>query len=159
MAKSFWLVKSEPFKYSWDQFVKDGGTYWDGVRNAQARNNLAAMKKGDGVLYYHSRTKVPGVVGLARVVEGGHPDPTQFVRGHKYEDAKSDPDDPRWYQVTIEGVEAFEEVVSLETLKDTAALEDMAVVQRGQRLSVQSVTAAEWRTVLRLGGVRKDPTR
>ena len=65
----------------------------------------------------------------------------------------------RSYQVTIEGVEALEEVVSLETLKDTAALEDMAVVQRGQRLSVQPVTAAEWRTVLRLGGVRKDPTR
>lgn len=162
MARRYWLMKSEPDVFSFDDLLAAPRrrTGWDGVRNYQARNMMRDdFQVGDGVLYYHSRTKVPGVVGLARVVEGGHPDPTQFEVGHKYADPGSDPDDPRWFQVTIEGVEAFEEVVSLETLKATAGLEAMAVVQKGQRLSVQPVTAAEWRTVLRLGGVRKDPTR
>ena len=86
MAKSYWLVKSEPFKYSWDQFVKDGGTYWDGVRNAQARNNLAAMKKGDQVLYYHSN-EGKEVVGVAKVTKTAYPDPTT--------------DDERWVVVDL----------------------------------------------------------
>lgn len=162
MARRYWLLKSEPDVFSIDDLLAapKRRTGWDGVRNYQARNFMRDdFQVGDGVLYYHSRAKVPGVVGLARVVEGGHPDPTQFEPGHKYEDKGSDPDDPRWIQVTIEGVLKLPEVVSLEALKAQEGLEDMAVVQRGQRLSVQPVTAQEWRLVLRMAGIRPDPTR
>ena len=97
MARSYWLVKSEPFKYSWDALVKDGSTYWDGVRNHEARNNLAGMKKGDLVLYYHSN-EGKEVVGVARVMRESYPDPTS--------------DDPRWVVVDIEPVVPIKEPVT-----------------------------------------------
>ena len=96
MARSYWLVKSEPFKYSWDDFVKDGSTYWDGVRNAQARNNLRAMKKGDLALYYHSN-EGKEVVGIVEIVRESYPDPTS--------------DDERWVVVDVEPRVRLVEVV------------------------------------------------
>ena len=100
MAKkrSYWLVKSEPFKYSWDQFVKDGSTYWDGVRNYQARNNLKAMKKGDRVLYYHSNEGLE-VVGVAQVIKEAYQDPTT--------------DDERWVVVDLKPVKKLKKPVPL----------------------------------------------
>ena len=99
---NYWLVKSEPFKYSWDQFVKDKRTYWDGVRNYQARNNLNAMKKGDAVLFYHSNEGL-AVVGIARVVKEAYQDPTT--------------DDQRWVVVDLEPVEPLPQPVPLSDMK------------------------------------------
>ena len=149
--KQYWLVKSESFKYSWDEFVKDGWTYWDGVRNYQARNLLRDdMHKDDEVLYYHSRVQPIGVAGVARISRGGYPDPEQFNPKSKYFDAKSNPEDPRWFCVEITHVRTFDEVIPLAVLKEQKALSKMMVTQRGARLSVQPVTAAEFRAVLKM---------
>ena len=135
MARGYWLMKSEPFKYSWDQLVEDGQTYWDGVRNYEARNNLAAMKKGDLALYYHSN-KGKEVVGIAEIVGEAYPDPTA--------------DDPQWVVVDVAPVVPFTEPVTLAAIKADANLADIALVRRG-RLSVVPITAAEFRYVAKLG--------
>ncbi|MEL6713593.1 MAG: EVE domain-containing protein, partial [Planctomycetota bacterium] len=101
---------------------------------------------------YHSNTKPPGVVGVAEVVREGYPDPTQFDPKDSHHDPKSDPDDPRWFVVDLRAVGELPDYVSIQDLKANAKLDAMAVVQRGQRLSVQSVTSAEFREVLRMGG-------
>lgn len=132
---NYWLVKSEPYKYSWDTFVSEGRTFWDGVRNYQARNNLQAMKVGDLVLYYHSN-EGKEVVGVARVVTEAYPDPTT--------------DDPRWVVVDLEPVKALPMPVPLEAIKthpDTAA---MPLIKQS-RLSVMPVTEQEYRAVLAIG--------
>lgn len=154
--RSHWLVKSEPDVFSYDDLVAapGGRTHWDGVRNYQARNFMRDdMKVGDLVLYYHSNAKPPGVVGVARVVREGYPDPSQFDRGDDHFDPKSSPEDPRWICVDLEAVAALPEAVPIDALKANPELADMAVVQRGQRLSVQPVTAAEFKEVLRMGGL------
>ncbi|MDE0905554.1 MAG: EVE domain-containing protein [Planctomycetota bacterium] len=160
-SRRYWLLKSEPDVFSFEDLLASRGkrTGWDGVRNYQARNFMRDdMQVGDGVLYYHSRSKTPSIVGLARVTRGGHPDPTQFEEGAKGFDGSSDPKDPRWFQVTIQGVEVLPQPLSLGDLKEEKSLADMALVQRGQRLSVQPVGAKEWRRVLQLGGIKGDPT-
>ena len=106
------------------------------------------------MLYYHSNTKPPGVVGVARVVREGYPDPTQFDPKDSHFDPKSDPENPRWYVVDIQAVAPMERDVSLDDIKANGKLADMAVVQRGQRLSVQPVAAAHFREVLRMGGLK-----
>ena len=128
-------MKSEPFKYSWDQLVEDGQTYWDGVRNYEARNNLAAMKRGDLALYYHSN-KGKEVVGIAEIVGEAYPDPTA--------------EDPQWVVVDVAPVVAFAEPVTLAQIKADPKLADIALVRRG-RLSVVPITAAEFRYVAKLG--------
>lgn len=158
MAKrrSHWLVKSEPDVFSFDDLLSapKRTTLWDGVRNYQARNMLRDdMKVGDRVLYYHSNTKPPGVAGVAEVVREGYPDPTQFDPKDSHFDPKSDREDPRWYCVDVRAVAALPSYVSIDDLKASQKLTDMAVVQRGQRLSVQPVTAAEFREVLKMGGL------
>jgi len=135
MARGLWLVKSEPFKYSWDQFVKDGSTYWDGVRNHQARNNLNAMQKDDLVFYYHSN-EGKEIVGVAKVTRTSYPDPTS--------------DDPRWTVVDLEPVKALAEPVTLKTVKADPALANMSLV-RQSRLSVMPVESPDFRRVLELG--------
>lgn len=135
MARSYWLMKSEPFKYSWDELVKDGRTYWDGVRNYEARNNLAAMRLGDLSLYYHSN-EGKEVVGIAEVVREAYPDPTS--------------EDPRWVVVDVVPVVPFNKPVSLATIKADPALPEIALVRRG-RLSVVPLTAPEFRHVAKLG--------
>jgi predicted RNA-binding protein with PUA-like domain len=156
MAKrKYWLMKSEPDVYSIDDLERDGSTYWEGVRNYQARNLMREMEVGDGVLYYHSNQKPPGVVGLARVSKEAYPDPTQFDERSNYYDEKSTKEKPRWDVVDVEFVEKFEREVPLPELRERKDLEGMALLKKGQRLSVQPVTAKEWKTVCRLGGAKK----
>ena len=151
-----WLFKSEPSVFSIHDLAKapKKTTYWEGVRNYQARNLLRdKVKRGDTVLYYHSNAKPMGVAGVAKVTKGGYPDPEQFDKRSKYYDAKSTQDNPRWYCVDVKHVLTFDEVVLLATLKATPSLDQMMVVQRGARLSVQPVTAREFKQVLKLAGV------
>ena len=150
-------MKTEPTTYSIDDLSKEKNktTHWDGVRNYQARNMMRdEMKVGDLILYYHSNTKPPGVVGVARVVKEGYPDPTQFDPKDSHFDPKSQEANPRWFVVDIQAVAALKSYVSLDDIKANGKLADMAVVQRGQRLSVQPVAAAHFREVLRMGGLK-----
>ena len=130
-----WLVKQEPEKYPWTQFVKDKGTYWDGVRNYQARNNLRAMKKGDLVMYYHSVSE-KAVVGVAKVTGEAYPDPT----------AK----EGDWSVVDLKPVKVMAEPVTLERIKADAKLTGIALIKQS-RLSVMPLRASEFRRVLQLG--------
>jgi len=155
-TRRYWLMKSEPDVFSWDHLWRSKGrrTCWDGVRNYQARNFMRdEMKKGDLVLFYHSNAKPPGVAGVAEVVKEGYPDPTQFDPKDGHYDAKSDPENPRWFMVDIRAKAVLPEFVAMDAMKANTKLADMAVVQRGQRLSVQPVKPAEWREVLRMGGL------
>lgn len=148
---NYWLVKCEPSAYSIDDLERDGRTGWEGVRNYQARNFLRdEMKAGDGVIFYASNAEPSGAAGLARVVREGYPDPLQFEPGHEYQDPASSPDEPRWYSVDVEFVEKFPRVISLAELKETKGLENMAVLRRGNRLSVTPVSKREFDIVRRL---------
>ncbi|MFP3948467.1 MAG: EVE domain-containing protein [Gemmatimonadota bacterium] len=149
MATSYWLMKSEPGVYSIDDLEEDGRTHWEGVRNYEARNNMQAMEEGDLVLFYHSATSPPGVVGIARVAKEAYPDHFAFVEGHDYYDAKSDPEDPTWYMVDVEFVSRFEEPVTLAHIKKQDDLEDMVLVNRS-RLSVQPVEKKEFERIRRM---------
>jgi len=156
MARRYWLMKSEPDVFSFDDLwkAKRRTTMWDGVRNYQARNFLRdAMQVGDGVLYYHSNAKPPGIAGFASVVRAGYPDPTQFDPADPHHDPGSDPEDPRWFAVDVRAEERSPSFVSLEDLRDHPQLAKMGVLQRGSRLSVQPVTAAEWKAVRKLAGL------
>lgn len=133
---AYWLVKSEPFKYSWDQFVQDGQTFWDGVRNYAARNNLKAMKKGDPVLFYHSNEGLE-IVGIAKVVKEAYQDPTTE------EDA--------WVVVDLKPVKKLKKPVTLKTIKGEERLQAMELLRLG-RLSVSAVKEEEWKVVMELAG-------
>lgn len=133
---AYWLVKSEPFKYSWDQFVKDKKTFWDGVRNYAARNFLRDMKKGDEVFFYHSNEGLE-IVGIARVIKEAYQDPTTE------EDA--------WVVVDLEPVKRLHQPVSLKQIKAEPKLASMALLKLS-RLSVTPVTPAEWKQVLHMAG-------
>ena len=133
--RQYWLVKSEPFKYSWDEFLKDGWTYWDGVRNYQARNNLRGMHKGDHVLYYHSNEGL-AVVGVARVRKEAYQDPTT--------------DDERWVVVDLEPVETLKRPLTLPEIKQDSNLRDMALI-RQSRLSVMPVSEDEYHLIVARG--------
>lgn len=132
---NYWLVKSEPLKYSWEQFVKDKRTYWDGVRNYQARNNLNAMKHGDAVLFYHSNEGL-AVVGIARVVKEAYQDPTT--------------EDQRWVVVDLEPVEPLPQPVLLSEMKQEKRLQNMALIHQG-RLSVMPLTKEEFEIIVGKG--------
>lgn len=149
-----WLMKSEPDVFSIDDLAKarKQTTGWDGVRNFQARNLLRdEIAVGDGVLYYHSSVDPPAVVGLARVVKAGYPDPTQFDPKSDYYDAGSKPDAPRWFSVDIAFDRKLARPVTLPELRADPALADMVLLRRGSRLSVQPVSAAEWKRIVALG--------
>jgi len=128
------LVKSEPFKYSWSQFLKDKRTYWDGVRNYQARNNLKEMAIGDLVLFYHSN-EGKEVVGIAKVVKEAYQDPTT--------------DDERWVVVDLAPVETLKKPVTLATIKEDEFLKDISLVRQG-RLSVMPLKPEEFDRILEL---------
>ena len=150
-----WLLKTEPSSFSFDDLLRAPRktTGWSGVRNYQARNFLRdAMKKGDRVLIYHSNAEPPAVVGVAEVVREGYPDPTQFDRRDDHYDPDSPKDDPRWYQVDVKAVRKLARPVPLDQIRAEKALATMALVQRGQRLSVQPVTPDEFARVVELGG-------
>ena len=133
---AYWLVKSEPFKYSWEQFVNDKKTFWDGVRNYGARNNLKAMKKGDEVLFYHSNEGVE-VVGIAKVVKEHYQDPTT--------------DEIAWVVVDLKPVKKLKKAVPLTAIKADKRLANMDLVRLG-RLSVQTVKESEWEVIMELAG-------
>lgn len=149
---NYWLMKSEPDAYSIDDLEKEGKTSWDGIRNYQARNLMRdEMKVGDRVLFYHSNAKPPGVVGLAEVVAPAYPDRTAWDKRSKYYDPKSTQENPRWLMVDVGFVEKFPGIVPLDQLKEVKGLEDMLVIRRGMRLSIQTVTKREFDIVTRLG--------
>lgn len=133
---AYWLIKSEPFKYSWDQFVKDKQTFWDGVRNYAARNNLKAMKKGDQVLFYHSNEGVE-IVGIAKVAKEFYQDPTT--------------DDEAWVVVDFKPYKKLKKAVPLDVVKKDKRLANMDLVRLG-RLSVQTVKEEEWDIIMELAG-------
>ena len=158
MAQRYWLVKSEPDVYSIAHLKKDGSTGWEGVRNYQARNTMRDdMKDGELVLYYHSNATPPGVAGVAKVLGPPRADPSQFDKKSDYYDATSDQAEPRWVMATLAFVEAFKAVVPLDVLKADPQLGGMPVLQKGQRLSVQPVSAAHFARVLKLAGAKTKP--
>ena len=135
---SHWLVKSEPSKYSWDKFVEDKQTHWDGVRNYTARNNLKAMKKGDEVFCYHSNEGLE-IVGIAKVAKGAYQDPKT--------------DDPNWVVVDLKPVKKMKKPVYLVAIKADKRIEGIALVKQG-RLSVCPITDEEWDVILEMGEMK-----
>ena len=131
---NYWLVKSEPAVYSWDNFIYDKKTFWDGVRNYAARNNLREMKKGDEVFYYHSNEGLE-IVGIARVVKEAYQDPTT--------------DNANWVVVDLKPVKQLKNPVSLKSIREIPQLKEMELV-KNSRLSVQRVTAEEWNFILKM---------
>lgn len=154
--RRYWLFKSEPETYGWEHLVRDGRTFWHGVRNFQARNLLRdEIRIGDGVLFYHSNADPTAILGIARVVANGYPDHTAQDPRSPYHDPDHDPAAPRWFMVDIEPVAAFARPLTREQLKDVPALREMVLLQRGSRLSVQPVRDVEWRAILRLAGAEE----
>jgi predicted RNA-binding protein with PUA-like domain len=154
MARRYWLFKTEAEVFSVDDLARAPGqaTRWDGVRNYQARNFLRdEVRTGDGVLLYHSQSKPSAVAGLAEVVRGGFPDPTQFDPGSDRYDPKATAQDPRWFAVEIRLVERLETPITIDTLRGRPGLEGLALLRRGNRLSIQPVTAQEWRVITKRG--------
>ena len=155
MAKRYWLMKSEEHVYSIHDLEADGTTWWEGVRNYEARNLMRdQMKVGDEVLFYHSNAKPPGVAGLARIAREGYTDHFALDKKSPYFDAKSDPDNPRWIMVDVEFVESFAGVVSLEEIRATEKLEGMVLLNRA-RLSVQPVAKEEFQIIRKMGRAKK----
>lgn len=155
MLKRYWLMKCEPAAYTIDDLARDGRTGWEGVRNYQARNFIRDdMQEGDDVLFYASNADPSGVTGLAKIARAGYPDPFAFKKGHKYFDAGSKKEAPIWYTVDVAFVERFPDVVALDTLKQTKGLEQMMVIKKGSRLSIQPVTKDEFAIVTRIGRAR-----
>jgi predicted RNA-binding protein with PUA-like domain len=157
MARRYWLMKSEPETFSIQDLARapKKTTGWDGVRNYQARNLLRDdMKVGDGVLFYHSSADPPGVAGTAEIARAGYPDPTQFDAKSSHHDPGAKPEQPRWFMVDVKLDEIFERPVALPTLREIPALQSMVLLRKGSRLSVQPVTADEWRAIVALGRSR-----
>jgi predicted RNA-binding protein with PUA-like domain len=155
MAVKHWLVKSEPLVFSIDDLAKSKNrtTYWDGVRNYQARNFMRDdMKKGDYVLFYHSNAEPNAVVGVCKVVKEGYPDFTAFDPEDKHFDPKSKQDAPTWIMVDIQLVKKFKTPVTLADIKENSKLQEMKLVQRGNRLSVMPVSKKEFSEILKMGG-------
>ena len=159
-GRKHWLFKSEPQEFSIQDLAACPGqrAEWDGVRNYQARNLLRdEIQEGDLVLFYHSRVQPPAVVGIARVVKGGHPDSTQFDPSDPHHDPRSSRENPRWYAVDIQLERIFERPVTLPEMRSMPALEGMMLLRRGARLSVQPVTSRQWHAILRRAG-EKSPS-
>lgn len=150
----YWLMKSEPDVYSIDQLKKDKTTWWEGVRNYQARNFMMKdMEVGDAVLFYHSNAEPPGVAGLAVISKKAEPDKQQFDKKSEYYDAKATKEKPIWYCVQVGFDEKFKELVSLQDLRDNEKLQDMLVLAKGSRLSVQPVDKKHFDIVKKMGGL------
>ncbi len=152
--RRYWLVKSEPDVFSFDDLLKRPGktTPWDGVRNYQARNTMRDdMKKGDLVFFYHSSADPTEIAGVAEVVREGYPDPTALDPKDSHFDPKSKADAPSWYMVDLKAVEKLKRPISLAELRTIKGLEKMTLLQKGSRLSVQPVTEREWEIIFALG--------
>ncbi len=154
MAKKYWLVKSEPGSFSIEDLKKSKKqtTYWDGVRNYQARNFLRdEMKKGDGVLFYYSNTDPNAVVGVCEVVKEGYPDHTQFDPESRHYFPSADPSKPVWFMVDIKFVKELPNPVTLSEIRANFKLKNMKLIQKGNRLSVMPVAKEEWDEILKMG--------
>lgn len=152
--KNFWLVKSEPDVFSFEDLKKSKNktTCWDGVRNYQARNFLKnEMKAGDEVLFYHSNTEPPAVVGVCRVVKEGYADHTQFDPEDKHFFPSADPKNPIWYMVDIQFAKQLRKPVTLADIKTNRKLKNMKLVKRGNRLSVMPVQKEEFDEIIKMG--------
>jgi predicted RNA-binding protein with PUA-like domain len=151
--RRYWLLKTEPSSFSMDDLMRapKKTTSWDGVRNYQARNMLRDdMQAGDLAFIYHSSTDPTGIAGIAEIVRGGYPDETAFDSKDSHFDPKSKRDAPSWYVVDVKGVEKFDEVITLESLRKTKGLESMVLLKKGSRLSVQPVSPKEWEVITKL---------
>lgn len=151
----YWLMKSEPDEFGIDDLANapEQTAHWDGVRNYQARNMMRdQMKRGDQAFFYHSNTKVPGVVGIMEIAREGYVDHTAFDRDDPHFDPKSDPGQPRWYMVDVRFVRRLKRTVALAELREHAdgALAELRLLKRGNRLSILPVSEAEWRFILGL---------
>ncbi|MFQ5587543.1 MAG: EVE domain-containing protein [Nitrospiria bacterium] len=147
---AYWLMKSEPGAYSISDLKRDGTIYWDGVRNYQARNHMRTMQIGDEAFFYHSNCKIPGIVGIMKIVKTAYPDHTAFDPSDHHYDPKSHAGNPRWDMVDVAYVRTFPEIISLTQLRETADLESMLILRKGNRLSITPVSKTEWETILKL---------
>jgi predicted RNA-binding protein with PUA-like domain len=152
MAKQYWLLKTEPTSFSFDDLwnAPKRTTFWDGVRNFQARNLLRQMKAGDEVFIYHSSADPTGIAGIAEVAKEASPDMTAFDSKDSHYDPKSKKDAPTWYGVQVKAVRRLPEFIPLQKLRETKGLEKMVLLKKGSRLSVQPVTESEWKTITEL---------
>jgi len=155
----YWLMKSEPGSFSIEDLKKSPKktTCWDGVRNYQARNFMREMRKGDGILFYHSSTDPAGIVGTAEVVRTAYPDHTGLDPKDEHYDPKSTPENPIWEMVDIRFVRQFVETITLDELRQVPGLESMELLRKGSRLSVQPVSPGEWEIISKLAD-RKEKT-
>lgn len=152
MAKRYWLIKSEPTAYSIDHLKRDKSTLWEGVRNYQARNfMMQEMKAGDEALFYHSNAEPPGAMGIAEVIGPAEPDPTQFDANDSHYDPKATPAKPIWYCVRVKFKQKFARQVSLPEMRELKELQNMVLLRKGSRLSIQAVTEKEFKLVSKLG--------
>jgi predicted RNA-binding protein with PUA-like domain len=148
---SHWLMKSEPDAFSIDDLERKGQEAWDGVRNYQARNFMRdGMRVGDKVFFYHSNCAEPGIVGIAEVATDAYPDPSQFDPKSDYFDGGSTRDNPRWMLVEVKFVKKFKRTITLDELKQQETLAEMALVRKGNRLSVMPVSDDDWKYILKL---------
>ncbi len=152
---SYWLMKSEPETFSIDDLRSSPKktTHWDGVRNYQARNFMRdAMRRGDQAFFYHSNCEEPGIAGIVTVVKNGYPDHTAFDPSDKHYDAESDRETPRWYMVDVKFERKLRRVITLTELRkhSNGALASLALLKRGQRLSITPVSDAHWKFILSL---------
>lgn len=150
---AYWLMKSEPDAYGIDDLAAepDGTEHWDGIRNYQVRNMFRdQFKVGDQAFFYHSNTKVPGIVGVMEVVSTAYPDHTAFDPESGYYDPKSDPENPRWLMLDVRYIRHTKRVITLAEMKADPALSEMPLVRRGNRLSVIPVSESEWAHILEL---------
>ncbi len=153
MATQYWLMKSEPESYSIEQMKRDKKTLWTGIRNYQARNfMMQTMKLGDQILFYHSNAEPPGIVGVVEVSGPAIADPSAQDPKSEYHDPKASSDKPIWYCVEVEFAQAFKRLVSLNEIRMEKKLAKMPLLQKGQRLSIQPVTEAEFQVILKMAG-------
>lgn len=151
---NYWLMKSEPDVFSIDQLQKDQTTWWEGVRNYQARNYMMKdMQVGDEVLFYHSNATPSGIAGLAKISKVAAPDKLQFDKKSEYFDPKATLEKPIWFCVEIQFLKKFPQLVSLTDLREDSKLQDMVVLQKGSRLSVQPVEKKHFDLVKKMGGL------
>lgn len=147
---NYWLMKSEPETFSIDDLKKERIDHWDGVRNYQARNFMKTMTKKDLVFFYHSNCTPPGIVGVMEINKEAYPDFTSFDKRSKYYDPKSTKEKPRWFMVDVKFKEKFKEIIPLDKLKSLNSLKDLALVRKGNRLSIMPINKKEWNIILKL---------
>ena len=149
----YWLMKSEPETYSIENLKKDGTTWWNGVRNYQARNFMwKEMQVGDKVLFYHSNAEPPGIAGLAEISKAAQPDETQFDKKSEYFDPKATKEKPNWYCTQVKFKKIFKNFIPLDEIKKDKSLAEMIVIQKGSRLSIQPVSEKHFHHIEKLGG-------